>query len=333
MIRNKVLLISSLFVVIAILSSCSSTSEPLEIDYGWVAVQANYYEQGFSHIYLVNYNNPGNFKQITFGDHNYETPRFSPDRNDIIIGDHSSGTPDNPALICYNNENDTIEYLMETVPHEDDFIVGNDVVWHPDGDTFYFYIWGSFQLPDMHSYTLSTEEHILLTRDNDIAEFVVDFIDANTMITWYSEHWSQGTEDNGYYLMDIDGNYLSKITNPHLVYLVVDVKIYQAALNLRYNPSSELIVFTQKDSLLSGLNIAVTNLEGTYFKRYTSGYRDDNPCWGPGDNIVLFDRAELDDKGRKYTTIMKLNLNSGNVTEFLRPSILEGAEGVSHPDY
>ncbi len=332
MIRNKVL-----FILIGgyLIFACSNSSEPEEEVklLNPVAVQANYYEQGSSHIYLVDYDNLGNFKQITFGDNNHVEPEFSPDRQFILLGDKSGGTVDCPALMCYNNENNTIEYLMETVPRGEDFIVGNDVVWHPDGDTFYFYIWTSYQLPDMHSYNITTEEHIMHTRDNYLAEMVVDFIDANTMITWFSRHRDSGTEDNGYYLMDSDGNYLSKITNPHLVYLVVDDKIYQGAMNLRYNPSSELIVFTQRDSILSGFGIAVTDLEGSFINRYTTGYNDDNPCWGPDDNTVLFDRAELSDKPRKYTSIMKLDLTSGNVTEFISPAMLNDAEGVSNLDY
>ncbi len=333
MIRNKVLLISCLFVVITILSSCSNTSEPLEIDYGWVAVQANYYEQGSSHIYLVNYSNPGKYKQITFGDNNYVEPKFSPDRQYILFGNKSGGDAHNPALMLYDVKLDTSIQLTYSGPVREYILTGTNIVWQPSGEIIYYYASSSWVLPDICFYNLSTRVIEALRQSYEEAEFVVDFIDANTMITWYSKHRDLGTEDNGYYLIDTDGKFLSRVTNPHLVYLVVDGLIKQGASNLRYNPGSELIVFAQRDSLLEGRHIAVTNLEGTYFKRYTTGYSDDNPCWGPGDNIVLFDRAELEDKGRKYTTVMKLNLDSGNVTEFVSPSTFDGAEALTHPNY
>jgi len=332
--RKRILSLLIFLLCITILNFCSNSSEPEEIDYGSVAVQANFYTQGSSHIYLINYNDPSKYKQITFGDSNYVEPKFSPDRQSILYGNKSSGDAHNPALMLYDLKADTSIRLTYGEPSRGNILTGSNIVWHPAGEIIYYYVSSSWVLPNIIYYNLSTSEVEALRTSTEVAEHVVDFIDANTMITWFSKARELNDRgDDGYYLMDINGNYLNKICNRHLVYLVVDGLIKQGATNLRYNPREELVVFTQRDSILSGRHIVITNLAGTYFKRYTTGYLDDNPCWGPDDNTVLFDRTELSDKGQKYTTIMKLNLKSGNVTEFINPSSLAGAEGVSHPDY
>ncbi len=323
-----------IFIVLAIIA-CKGTIESVGVEgeYDYVAVTAHYYKTSDSQIYLVNYDNPSQFTRITNGQYGYVNQKFSPDKQYLIIGDVGMGSLGSPGLVLYDIKEKWSRLLIIIGPDLDHPLPGNNVVWHPTEEVIYFYALESFALPDINYYNLLTGEHIIIRHNNSEGEMVVDFIDANTMITWSSRHRDLGTEDNGYYLMDTDGNFLSRITNPHLVQIVVDDIIKQSASNLRYNPRSKLLVFSQRDSMLSGKHIAITNLEGTYFKRYTTGYLDDYPCWGPDDDIVLFDRAEISDKGRNYTTIMKLNLSNGNVTEFLGLSALDGATGISCPDY
>ena len=88
------------------------------------------------------------------------------------------------------------------------------------------------------------------------------------------------------------------------------------------------------DSTMDGWKIAVTNLDGTYYEEFTNGdYLDENPCWGPGDNIILFDRRDPGDYSGSNSKVMALDINSGEVWELVEPAVLNGASTLSLPDY
>ena len=87
-----------------------------------------------------------------------------------------------------------------------------------------------------------------------------------------------------------------------------------------------LFVYAQSDSTIPGYKISVTNLDGSYYRSYTSGeYIDDYPVWGPEGKYILFNRG--------LKRIMIIDVKTGEVSYFLKQGDIPGSLGFRYPDY
>lgn len=85
---------------------------------------------------------------------------------------------------------------------------------------------------------------------------------------------------------------------------------------------------------MQGNKIAVTDFTGNYYKEYTNGdFVDDHPKWGPDGKTILFDRRALNDHSITGYKIMKINTETGEVTEFINPNVISGAISLLYPEF
>ena len=120
--------------------------------------------------------------------------------------------------------------------------------------------------------------------------------------------------------MDTAGRHLCYLDHPYLTGAI------------EWNRARRLFVFSQQGPGYPGRKIAVTNLDGSSYKTYTSGkYRDDHPAWGPGGGVILFDRTHSG--SYEPEKVMVLKLKTGQVWEFVEPSAIDGATELMYPHY
>ena len=156
--------------------------------------------------------------------------------------------------------------------------------------------------------------------------------DSETLIVY--GHNPETDQLIDYFMMDINGNYISKIDNPYIEYINRNGVVKKDAHSLDYNSTLNQLVFSSRDSTVQGRKIAVTDFTGNYYKEYTKGdYIDDHPKWGP-DSTILFDRRIINDNSTgAETKIMEINTKTGEVTEFLNPNVISGAIALRYPEF
>lgn len=80
--------------------------------------------------------------------------------------------------------------------------------------------------------------------------------------------------------------------------------------------------------------IAVTNLGGSYYHRFTEGpYDDQLPTWGPGGGVLLFRRQDVNMGWELPTRIMKINLRTEEIEQLVEPKTVDGSTYHSWPHY
>ncbi|KPK90332.1 hypothetical protein AMJ80_08545 [bacterium SM23_31] len=104
--------------------------------------------------------------------------------------------------------------------------------------------------------------------------------------------------------------------------------------NLNWNDKYGLFVYSEIDSSVEGRKISVTNLDGSYYRSYTSGdYHDDHPVWGPEGRYILFERSyDIHTQPFNYR-IMLIDRETGIVENFLKPGDIPRSLGFRYPDY
>ncbi len=303
----------------------------LEGEPGWIALTARI--DGYQQIYLVDYSDPTNFRRVTHNDHQNIAPTFSPDRTQLIYLDRSTGLVHNDQLVLYDISSDSATPLV--LPSENGpFPVSGKapIVFSPDYAGFYFRVGGSFSGDDIFYWDFTGQAMTNLTQTRDPSEYVIGHKGADTLIAFSNDATTTG-QPMGFYLMDLEGNYLAYIDNPHLELINRDGVNKKVAYNPEWNDDSGLFAFAETDSTLAGYRIAVTDLYGTCYKSYTNGlYIDDHPAWGPDGQTVFFHRRKVTDTIGPYK-VMQLNLQTGEINEFVKPAVIDGATELLLPDY
>lgn len=288
---------------------------------------------GIGQIVLVDHDNPANFKQITFGDHTNIYPKFSPDKKKLVYFDVTSGTTHSPQLVLYSLENEQNTPLYNHTGNDTNPIYGNPpVVWSRDGNRFYYQVQSSWIQQPMQ-YDFSEQKSARLVDRSETAEYVIGMIGVDTLIVFSND--TEITKNKpGFYLTDLSFNYLSFIDNPHLELINRNGVNRKAAYNPEWNDEMKLFVFAQVDSSISGFKIAVTNLDGFYYKTYTSGeYIDDRPAWGPEGKTILFDRRRPTDYSGAGTQVMIIDVETSEVKVFVGTRTINIAARLRYPDY
>jgi Tol biopolymer transport system component len=128
----------------------------------------------------------------------------------------------------------------------------------------------------------------------------------------------------GLYFMDLQGNYISRINNPHL---------YGYGFPLTdWNNDLKLLVYTEMYKAdVYRWKISVTNLDGSYYKNLTpEGNFDFIAYWGPDGKSILFERHNGGNstEGWYNSKIMKVDFNTGKVSELFNPNMIENCFSV-----
>ncbi|MFX0201744.1 MAG: hypothetical protein ACFFCW_37015 [Candidatus Hodarchaeota archaeon] len=321
---------------ILILSLLACSSNPIEPNPGdnpadWIAATARI--QRYQQIVLINYDNPSVFKIITDNDHQNIEPVFSNDKTMLIYQDNKTGFVHDPQLVLYNLKNGKTKPLM--LNKQNMQLTGEGVVWSPDDNAIYFLFQeGILGSTDIVCYDLKSETARWLTNTFGPSEWPVGFKGLDTLIA-FSNNKAATKEPLGFYFMDLNANYLSRINNPHLELVNRSGINLKAAYHPEWNDELDLLVYAQVDSAFPGIQIAVTNLDGTFYKTYSTGgsFIDDYPCWGPNGKSILFQRSNATDYGQEYARVMLLNLDTETDKELIFPYRINKASSLSYPDY
>ncbi len=319
-------------IVTLLLISCRNPFESIEkIEPIWIAATARIddYEQ----IVLINYNNSANYKLITNDQNSNFYPRFSPDRTKLVyLKEHPENTAGRRIVLYSLFNGEYSELIDSTFPAI--YVVGDiPVVWSPDGTKIYARFRSYFFSDDPVFYDFANKKLQFLINTKFTSEYVVGFLGSDTLIV-FSNDTSATHGPYGFYLMDLNGNYISYIDNPHLELININGVNRKAAYNPDWNNKLGLFVYAAKEPDVPGFKIAITDLKGTVYKTYTSGeYIDDYPVWGPEDHIVFFERKDRNDYNGFKKRLMVLNLKTGEVREFVNPVFISNATALGYPDY
>ena len=288
-----------------------------------VAVTGYFVKNGVhsTHIVLVDFYNPKNYKIITDTTMRAVEPRFSNDKRKILFGDmFHYGYDAGVGLVLYDLMNDTFLPLYYRIVS---FV---PPVWNYDDTGIYY----SVYMGGLLFYLFSIQASESLHGGQDfLPDWPVGLKGQDTIIVFAYKDGKPG-----FYLADLNGNYLGTIDNPHLELINRNGINKKAAYNPNWNDKLGLFVYAQSDSTIPGYKISVTNLDGSYYRSYTSGeYIDDHPVWGPEGRYILFDRSyDVHSQPLNYR-IMLIDRETGIVENFLKPGDIPGSLGFRYPDY
>jgi len=290
-------------------------------------------------IVLVDADNPSSYTIITKNNHASIQPRFAPDKQRLIFGDRTTGAVHAPQLVLCDIAADTLIplYLPDLLPDGRRVPLGaptEHIVWNSAGTGFYFTNpQSSFSLrQDVLFYDLTRQEITRIHDGNGYSTYPIGLKGADTLIVFSNEAPATG-HPTGFYFMDVAGNYLARIQNPHLELINRNGINKKVAYHPRWSDDHQLLVMAYHDSTFVGYKIVVANLDGSYYREYTSGeYIDDFPEWGPAGTVV-FDRVSRGWDPWTAHQVMRLNLETGAVYEFVDPAVIDGAVGLRFPAY
>ena len=201
-------------------------------------------------LVLADYYNPTDYKIVTDKPIRAIEPVFSRDKTRILFGDVNSGIEDaGPQLTLYDVENENIQLLG---------IWGGIVTWNFEDSGIYF---SNHPAVRILFYRFSNQTVDVIKYGD---EYAVALKGQDTLIV-FSHTVAETGQQFGFYFMDLEGNYLSRIDNPYLGFNS------SKAYNPNWNDELGLFVYAEIDSTVSGSKISVTNLDGSYYETYTSG--------------------------------------------------------------
>ena len=309
-----------------------------------VALTAVYAETDSNGVYpqrivLVDYANPSRYKVLTEG-HVSIQPRFSPDKTRLLYGDETTGTTHAPQFVLYDlTTEEATPFSMPPDPfgfRPPVFGEMYSVVWDAQGSGFYYTepVPAFAIIQNVYFFALAEQMWRVVHDGNGYSVYPRDLKGSDTLIVFSNEQFYTGQGPLGMYFMDLDGNYLAHLDNPHLELINRDGINKKAAYSPSWNDEVGLFAIARSDSTRPGYRIAVTDLSGGYYREYTSGdYIDDNPRWGPGGDVILFDRIEIEDYSYTGYRVMVADLKTGEVRELVKPSAVDGAVALRFPDY
>jgi len=292
-------------------------------------------------LVLLDYYNPTNYKVLTDTLFRPWWVKFSHDKSKIIFADaHELHTAMDLGyqFFIYDVKDSTFQTFGEFEGGHFP-LCGIIPFWNHDGTGFYF---TTYPPPFSSStsvlfFDITIEEgwNIVNNQSGWATVYPSALIDANTLIVSSNDSILTG-QPPGFYLMNTNGNYLSRINNPHLLGRSNSGRLIKAT-DIEWNEKLGILVYAEPFQAESriGRKISVTNLDGSYYRNYTTGeYHDSEPAWGPGDKTILFERTPLIHAHEyTYSKIMILNVETGEVREFISPYCIDGAISLRFPDY
>ncbi|MFC1563866.1 hypothetical protein ACFL6G_02965 [candidate division KSB1 bacterium] len=238
-----------------------------------------------SHLVLSDFNNPANYKLVLNRNIVSGNPEFSRDKTKIVGGGSS--------LSIYDIRKDTVEQLYYRTD-EDNFVQleGYCIVWNYDDSGFYFTPslprWHTSQSIFFYTFSDQTVEQVYSGPITSIVPLAL--LDKNTLLV-YSDDQSNVDFPVGFFKMDIISRELTPINNNYLRnWIVRDWKNISFRGGIDWNEELKLLVFSEKHPNLESHIISVTDLDGTYYKNYTSGeeFIAYSPVWGPDGKTIIF---------------------------------------------
>jgi hypothetical protein len=293
---------------------------------------------------LVDIANPANYEVLSQAGTFASEPRFSPDKRQLLFVDHTHApTFSRGQITLLDLESGAVHPLFfDTEDGEQDPLQGSlrGLVWEPDGTGFYSAQSGAAGLLVAYHYDLSERSFRVFAQTQGGA-IVIPYGrkgQDSILVLSTERREDSNSEHIPYFFVDAaTGAYLEPIENEHLRFIPWENperggwkhSVYTPA----YNDEKDLIAFRLNDPENRG-NVAVTNLNGSFFKVYgvSEAYIDTFPRWGPA-GTVLFNRSEGATSPYQTHRVMIANIETGEVSEFVNPETIDGAVGLRTPDY
>jgi Tol biopolymer transport system component len=302
------------------------------------AVYANVYfeqlEPGFTPhgLIAINYNNPKEFKLLGSDTTAFGNIRLSPDGSMISYSDvYATGVGSTPWLGIYNTQTKTRELLIDK--RYDASLVGNSrvgVVWDKDSSGFY-YTNPTQAFDNTHAvwyYDLQTEMASIIKEVREQSIIPIGLMGGDTLIVTSNEF-----DTLNYYTMSLEGEYIKRIDNPHLEYVVIDGIRKKGFSEVSWNDSLKLFAGSYNDNAeFDRFKIAVTDLEGDVFKEFTNGeYRNTHPRWTRDGKIIFAEQRDLT-KPHVDSELKLLDPETSEITDFFSEEQYPEITGVGNAD-
>ena len=235
-------------------------------------------------IVLADYSEPDSIIEFCSVDINPCVSYFSEDKNKLLICINSNVIVWEDYFFLfyiYDIETDSLYKLNDDQNKE---LQGRDPVWDYDNDGFYFY--------DIDEgakyYELSTRELTDIKLEDKYCQ-VIGAKSSYRLIV-YSWQYDETQIETPFFIMSPAGDYISRVNNEYLGYTEINGRSRLLAKEVAWNPKKKEFLFTFDDTTSSNFSIYTTDLNGRSINKYTSGFYDRNPVWGP-DNTIFFSRS------------------------------------------
>lgn len=284
-------------------------------------------------LVLLDYNNPSNYMIVTDTTYQVIRPKFSPDKSKILFGDefriyHDVG----PPQCIYYHQDRVIQRLL-LHPNSSLPFFALERIWNLDNDSFYFSDLPVFWYASIYFFRISPHsvETVLESEFKlEYSVYPIALISPDTLMI-LKEFTYQENENPEFYLLNLLDKSLFKINNPYL--FNTNNKGYKLnAYALDWNNELRLFVYGERFQKVKGgigHKISVTNLNGNYYRNYTLGASDSFPVWGPEGKTILFQKGF----NGLASKIMIIDVQTGDIREFVHPTVINGAAGLRFPDY
>ncbi len=278
-------------------------------------------------LIIADVENPKNSKILTGKEVAPYKPKFSPDKSKILFGDYTRkmwGV--GPPLVIYDMASGSLTRLGDN-------IFGYRYVWNNDNSGFYYSETENRFVDIIFFDVTSMTKHTILETSNYM-EHPVGFKGADTLIV-ESNNSEVADRTHGYYYMDLQGNYLSYIDNPKLELVNVNGIGHKAVSNLHYNDNIQMFVYKERSTDFEGYSISITNIDGSYYKAYTTGeYIDSDPAWSADGRYIVFTREIILIPGQFPKQMLYIiDTVTGSLGELIDPAKINGAVELFFADF
>lgn len=319
--------------IIIIFIGCSSINDPIERDKeNLIAFSAIYYtDNDYSgRIVIMDYKNPTNYKIITHPGLKALEPIFSHNKEKILFG--LDGISEHGyQFAVYDINTSEMEKLYANNISDGLPLVGTNPVWDLNNEGFYFTQHHTYSIAmGIYYYDLTTEELTELYNPQDASIYAVGIKAPDTLIVFSNKYYLASKDSNCFFFMSKSGEYISQITNPHLVLINENGVTKKGAYDIYWNHQIKQFVYSAINTDQIGYAISATDIEGTFYKQYTNSNYDTRPIWGPNNSILYFNRQpDLMQKKQLYF----INTISGSINQFIDPSVINGAVQIVDATY
>lgn len=298
-------------------------------------------------VVVADIEDPTVFEIISRPDHQSVSPHLSPDGQQVLFGDRTIGPVSAVQFVRYDLRTGRADTLGHVPPGGEvarPILVGlgSPVVWERDGRGFYF---------TNPTPPFSGKQDVLRFRFADgffervrdsgsYGTLAVGLEGSNTLLAFSNDPAAPGATSErraGIFSIDLDGQILGRVANPHLDYLYESGQPTQQILEASWSEERKLFAYrlvkpSSAEPETYSMWIAVTNLDGTYFRTYAldDRYVYSSPRWGSSSTLFLNREPPRSNDWRDHRVVV-LDLENGSVREFANPSTY-GAVGMRMPD-
>ncbi|MDD5766130.1 MAG: hypothetical protein PHW79_07810 [Candidatus Marinimicrobia bacterium] len=328
----KLLLLVGLFVIYA-LFNCSNITDTIGLDENNLVAFSAIYLTDSSYtgrIVITDYDNTENYKIVSPPGLMARDAVFSRTKNKLLFGldgiiEHGY------QFAIYDNQSDEMEKLYTNNDGDKIPLAGIMPIWDYDDKGFYFSQHNTYSTAmGIYYYDLATKMSTIIYNPKDASVYVIGLKSQDTLIVFSNKYFLASGDSNCFFFISKTGEYLSQINNPHLVLINKNGITQKGAYYLRWNELNQQFVYSAINSDQEGFAISITNIDGSFYKQYTSTKFDTRPIWGPGNSIIFFNRQiEYDDEEQLYM----INTTTGQVEKFINPANIDGADQIVDAAY